>query len=136
MVMDKAKKKQAHFRIRIDPLDTLFSEYIRRKSGGCCQRCGVYHGWKGLACCHFNGRGLKSVRWDEDNVMAGCMGCHAYLDAQPMEKVHFFRNLLGEERFNLLESRKRITYPKPDKVAIALYLRMKIAELIKDENTE
>jgi len=59
-------------KIRIDPLDTLFSEYIRkrvyREGRATCERCGkiyydeikengeIYPAWKNLQCSHFHGR--------------------------------------------------------------------------------
>lgn len=115
-------------KIRIDPLDRLFSEYIRKRSaGGCCERCGKFYGWEKLQCAHFHGRRKKSVRWDEDNACALCFGCHSYLDSQPMEKVEFFKERLGKEKFQHLNIRAGMIQ-KPDKVAIEIYLRTKIKE--------
>lgn len=122
-------KRTSRLRIRIDPLDTLFSEYVRKKSGGYCQRCLTYRGWRNLQCCHFDGRSNKAVRWDEENCIAGCMGCHSYLDAHPLYKIAFWQQLLGQDRFDMLNSRARITWPKPDKKAIALYLQEQIKRL-------
>ena len=120
-------RKSNGLKIRRDPLDILFSEFIRRRSKGYCQRCGQYYGWKKLQACHFHGRARQSVRYDPDNAIAGCMGCHVYLDSQPMEKVDFFKRLLGEEKFDMLNSRMRNT-GKIDKQAIELYLKAKIEE--------
>jgi len=121
-------------KIRIDPLDTLFSKYIRLHDDYTCQRCGVKS--ENVQCAHFNGRGRKSIRWDEDNACTLCMGCHAFLDAQPLDKLGFFRKRLGVRKFNLLLARMRITYPKPDKKAIDLYLRIKIKECEHGKETE
>lgn len=131
-------------KIRRDKLDILFSEYIRRRAiklvGGC-ERCltlkydtlkedgSIFPAWKKLQCAHFDGRSKKSVRWDEDNACACCYGCHQYLDSHPLEKVEFFKHRLGEERFEFLRGRMRITYPKPDKRLIELYLKTKLLEV-------
>ncbi len=117
-------------KIRIDALDQKFSEYIRKRamklSGGC-QRCGARkESWKQLQCAHFHGRSAKSVRHDPDNAIGCCYGCHSYLDGHPMEKVEFFKTLLGEEAFDKLNSRARITHPKPDKKLLMIYYKEKL----------
>lgn len=113
-------------KIRIDPLDQLFSEFIRRRAvervGGC-EKCLHPYEWKRLQCCHFHGRGMKSVRWDESNAAGLCFHCHVEIDSQPVEKVEWWRKRLGQEAFDMLEGRKRQTWPKPDKQAITLYYR-------------
>jgi hypothetical protein len=122
-------QKRKGLKIKIDPLDSLVSEYVRKKTKGFCERCGKYYGWEKLHACHFHSRRKISVRYDEENL-AGCdFGCHSWLDGNPMEKVEFFRNKLGQTAFDLLNSRARITYPKPDKKALTLYYQAKIKEL-------
>jgi 5-methylcytosine-specific restriction endonuclease McrA len=122
-------KKRRGLRIRVDALDSLFSLYIRLRDNYTCQQCGVKS--KNVQCAHFHSRRKQSVRYDPDNACSLGMGCHQYLDGNPMEKVEFFKSRLGEIGFDLLNSRARITYPKPDKQAIKLYLQNKIAELEK-----
>lgn len=126
----KIRKKSSGLRIHRDKLDELFSTYIRTRDGFTCQRCGVKS--KNVQCAHFHSRRKQSVRFDPDNACTLCMGCHLYLDGNPMDKVEFFRNRLGQIAFDLLNSRARITYPKPDKKALTLYYQQKIKEL---ENT-
>ena len=106
-------------KIRIDPLDKLFSQYIHLRDKTC-QRCG---GTK-IAWAHFHGRAKKSVRWDEDNACALCFGCHIYLDSHPIEKIEFFQGRL-RDRYDLLNARAN-QLGKPDKEAIELYLLEKI----------
>lgn len=113
-------------RIRIDKLDKLFSEYIRKRSGGYCERCGRYHGWKRLQCSHYIKRRFRATRWDEDNCCALCFGCHQYFEENRGEYTFFMKMRLGEG-FNLLLARSRIV--KPDISAITLYLEEKIKEL-------
>ncbi len=122
-------KKTSRLKIRIDPLDALFSEYIRKRTGGCCQRCLQFKGWRRLDTAHFHGRSNRAVRYDPDNACGACWGCHTFLDSHAMEKVEFFHQLLGQKRFDMLNSRARITWPRPDKKAIALYLREQIKKL-------
>jgi hypothetical protein len=117
-------KKQSVLKIRIDPLDALFSTYIRTRDTFTCQRCGVKS--KNVQCAHFNGRGRKSVRWDEDNACTLDMGCHLFLDSQPLDKTEFFRQRLGQERFDMLLGRMRQTYPRPDKKMLTIYYQQQI----------
>ncbi len=110
-------------KIRITPLDKIFSQYIRARDK-VCQRCGA-----GItACAHLHGRACKSVRWDEDDACALCFGCHSYLDSQAIDKVDFFKARLGEERFDLLNSRMRQTFPRPDQKLLLMYYQQKIEE--------
>jgi hypothetical protein len=122
----KLRKKSSRLKIRIDPLDSLVSEYVRKRTKGFCERCGKYYGWQRLQACHFHSRRKISVRYDSDNL-AGCdFGCHQWLDGNPMEKVQFFQNRLGQVKFDLLNSRARITFPRPDKKLLTIYYQQQI----------
>lgn len=120
-------------KIRLDPLDVLFSEFVRcramiRIHG--CERCLTGKtDYKQLQCSHFWGRSRRSVRWDEDNGVGFCGACHLYFASHPAEYTEWFKQHLGEMAFDLLASRMRITYPKPDKKMLALYYKEKIKEL-------
>ena len=129
--------------MRIELLDKLVSEYIRRRAlqRVCgCERCltpkydivkdngEIYPAWNQLQCSHFHGRAKKSTRYDEDNLAGLCGACHMYLTAHPLEHVEWFKNHLGQEAFDLLNSRMRIP-GKPDKAALMLYYKDKLKEL-------
>ncbi len=132
-------------KIKIDPLDKLFSEFIRRRAiqrvGGC-ERCltpqydteredgTVFPAWKQLECSHFFGRAQKSVRWDEDNAAGLCFGCHQYLGSHPLEHVEWFKARLGDS-FDLLNARARTPVRYLDKAGIKLYLKAKIEEILR-----
>lgn len=136
---------------KLDPLDILFSEFIRRraiKRVGGCERCltpkfdvvkddgTIFPAWKSLQDSHFWGRTDKSTRWDSENSAGLCGGCHLYLEHHPHEHDTWFRQHLGETEFALLEARHRITYPKPDKKLLTIYYQQKIKELgIDNVNT-
>ena len=113
-------------KIRIDPLDKLASRYIKLRDK-VCQRCGSASNI--LQTAHFHSRRKRSVRYDPDNLCLLCFGCHSYLDGNPLEKIEFFKQRLGELAFYLLNARARFTFPKPDKEAIRLYLKTRIEEL-------
>ena len=118
--------------MKLSPLDKLFSEFIRRRAmvrvHGC-ERCltgKVSH--MQLQCSHFHGRRKRSVRWDEDNAVGLCPGCHMHLTSHPLEHVEWFKAHLGEYEFNLLSSRMRST-KKIDQKLLTLYYTKKIQEL-------
>ena len=68
-------------KIKRDPLDTLFSRYIRMKAGWKCERCGSTPDKRGLHCHHaIHHRRKLSTRWDEDNCISVCLGCHQYFE--------------------------------------------------------
>ena len=113
-------------KIKLEPLDKLFSQYIRLRDK-VCQRCGSS---RGLQTSHFIGRSNKAVRWDEDNACALCFGCHQYFTSHPLEHVEFWKQRLGD-RFDLLQCRAR-EVGRVDKEAIALYLNVKIKEFSSD----
>jgi len=118
--------------LKLSYLDKLFSEFIRKramKNAGGCQRCKMPKlSHKNLQACHFHGRRKRSIRFDEDNAAGLCAGCHMYLDSQPIEKIEFFRNLLGQEAFDKLNTRAQFRH-KVDEAATILYLREKLKEL-------
>ncbi len=117
--------------MKLDALDKLFSEYIRRRAmqrvGGC-ERCETPKvDFKQLQCCHFHGRSKKTVRWDEDNAVGLCYGCHSQIDSQITEKEALIKKILGDD--TLLLARMRQTRPKPDKAVLMLYYKKKLQEV-------
>ena len=126
------KSKGKGLRIRIDPLDELFSRYIRLRDNYTCQRCGVKS--KNVQCAHFIGRRNKNCRFNEKNATTLCMGCHQYFHANPLEFVEWTKKRLGEKDFEFLQAQERIIL-KPDKKLLTMYFQNKIKELEKLENT-
>ena len=135
-------------KIRLDKLDILCSEYIRRRAifrTGGCERCltpkfdiqkedgSVYPDWKQLQASHFIGRSNRAVRYDSSNLVGICAGCHIYLTGHPLEHVEFFKGLLGEEEFDLLNARTRVFARDIDESAIAIYYKQKIEVLKGDK---
>lgn len=134
--------------MKLDPLDVLVSEFIRKRAiervGGC-ERCltpkhdvqkengDIFPAWKQLQNSHYKGRAKKSTRWDEDNCAGLCGGCHRYLTSQPDEHSEWFKQRLGEEAYNNLMIRARTPAKYIDKIALKLYYKQKIADL-KERN--
>ena len=122
-------------KIRIDPLDTLFSQYIRlraiqRVHG--CERCLTWKAdYKELQCSHYHKRRKKSVRWDEQNCNGFCFGCHQYFEENRDEYIAWLQQHLGEREFDMLLGRMRVPARYLDKEAIRLYYKAKIEEVLR-----
>ena len=119
-------------KMKLNPLDILFSEFIRKRAmsriGGC-ERCLKHKvNYKHLQCSHFHGRSRKSVRWDEDNAAGLCPGCHIYFTSNPILHTEWFISYLGKQKFDMLYSRMR-NMGKPDVELLSLYYKEKIKEL-------
>ena len=129
---------------KIDALDTLFSEYIRRRAiaeAGGCERCltpkhdtekengDTFEAFKYLQCSHYHGRSAKALRWDPDNAAGLCGACHIYFGANPEEHRQFFVQRLGQDRYDLLDARKRTPARYMDKAGIRLWLKEEIRKL-------
>lgn len=66
----------------IKKLDTVFSQYIRRRFAvnevAKCVTCGKEAHWKELQAGHFMSRKHYSTRWEETNVQVQCSGCNVF----------------------------------------------------------
>lgn len=110
-------------------LDDLCSEVIRKeavKSGGC-QKCHTaYSDYTQLQCCHYHGRRKISVRFDPDNLLGLCAGCHRWLDSQPAEFSEWMLERLGKQRYDDLFIRSKITPARVDINLLTLYYQEKL----------
>ena len=88
-----AKRKQL-----IKKLDSVFSEYIRRRYAkndiAECYTCGKRDHWKRLQCGHFQSRKHYSTRWNEDNCQVQCVGCNMFKGGEQYK----FGMKLGEKK--------------------------------------
>lgn len=99
-----------HGRIRRDRLDYLFSIYIRHRDGWSCQRCGRHYGRKdrGLHNSHFIGRANMATRFDPNNCMALCYGCHQIYETHKATVYRdFMLKRLGQAMFDALIARSQ-----------------------------
>jgi len=104
----KAKTKRRKLR---DQLDKLFSKIIRSK--GKCERCGKT---SPLNTAHIFSRRNLATRWDKDNVLCFCVGCHFWGHQNPILFTEFVKEKLGSERYEDLKvkanSTKKWTIPE------------------------
>jgi 5-methylcytosine-specific restriction endonuclease McrA len=114
--------------MKLDKYDALFSRYIRTRDNWTCQRCSKQYtqNTQGLHNSHFFGRTRKSVRFDEDNCIALCFGCHQIWDKEDHESYRAYKiKQLTRPRFDALVIRAN-TPQKPDYKMIELYYKEKL----------
>jgi hypothetical protein len=122
-------------KIKLAPEDVAFSLYVRTLNRWKCQRCGRYFpegDRQGLHNSHWEGRGNQATRFDPDNCVAFCYGCHAYMETRKgTEYREFMIKRLGKARFNALVARSRVTTPrtKAEKKKIAIHYRELLSTL-------
>ena len=70
----------------VKKLDTIFSEFIRRRFAkndiAECFTCGKRDNWKNLQCGHFQSRKHYSTRWDIINCQVQCAGCNIFKNGE------------------------------------------------------
>lgn len=121
--------------IKITKTDRLFSNFIRDRDGWNCQRCGKHYDKsntsdrQGLHCSHYYSRGKKSVRFEPDNCIALCYGCHKlWGHGDERDKYEaFMRKKLGQTRWASLLIQSFQYHPKDDKMD-----KLIVEMLIKD----
>ena len=94
----------------------MFSKYIRSRDNYTCQRCGKVHpgGGRGLHCSHYWGRGRENTRFDPEDCIALCYGCHRIWGGdERSDYTAFMRRKLGDTGYDLLDIRAH-TYKKRD----------------------
>ena len=92
--------------------DKLFGEIIR--SRGKCERCGSKDF---LQTAHLISRRYKQVRWDLDNAVCLCRGCHVYFTHHPIEWDLYVEDKIGTNIYKTLKT-KALIYGKIDYEAI------------------
>ena len=95
----------------IKKLDSVFSEYIRRRKAkndiAECVTCGKRDHWKSLQAGHFMSRKHYSTRWDERNVEVQCVSCNVYRYGEQYKFSKFLGDKLADELLALSrETRK------------------------------
>ena len=111
-------------KIKLDHLDQLCSKIVRLRANGVCEIGGEYNS---LMACHCFGRGNKKVRYDLDNIVAGCMGHHQQIDSDPEYKRDVFIKRLGVKGYEKLKQRAYWpTMAKVDRKIIKMFLEKEL----------
>ena len=88
--------------------DKLFADRV--KSVGKCAKCGTN---QYLQTAHVLSRRYKQVRWDSDNAVALCRGCHLYFTHHPIEWEDWIIERMGNVPYQMLRTRA-LQYGKLD----------------------
>lgn len=98
----------------IKKLDKVFSQIIRSK--GFCEHCGVSD--RTLQCAHIYSRRHKNIRWDKENALCLCAGCHLFWwHHEPAEAIRW---AMGIRDFDYLD--KKVAESKPTKIGELLLI--------------
>ena len=89
-------------------LDVAWSKLVKLEWGGKCAYCGKE---KPLNSHHIFSRSARSVRWDTDNGICLCVGCHTFSSKfsahkTPTEFTYWLEDLKGREWLEALEKKK------------------------------
>jgi 5-methylcytosine-specific restriction endonuclease McrA len=99
-------------------LDILWSKRV--KEIGYCEKCGKTYG---LQASHIISRTHRNTRWDLQNGLCLCKGCHKFwAHKEPLEFTEWVKEKLGEKEYEALRMRGQIIAKGLDKEAIKLYL--------------
>jgi len=127
----------SYFKVKLRPVDTLFSNYIRAKAKWKCEKCGRLCKINGewvykLEASHYHGRRKESTRFDPMNVHSLCFSCHkrmgGYTNSQNGEYDLWMKELLGEKEYKLLLLRANQSGKKDD-VMNKIYIKELLKEL-------
>ncbi len=98
---------------------------------------------QGLHCSHYIGRGNWATRFDPDNALSLCYGCHRIVGSDPTEHTRILLAKIGQKRYNELRRRSQDlrglgnTYRRTKgKGDIAKYFRGQIEPIRKGEQEE
>ena len=94
--------------IKINSADSWFSKCVRERASWRCEACGQQYSIdsQGLHCSHLFSRRHRATRWDPNNAVAHCYGCHSRLGGNPIEFARWIITYLGKEKAEKLERKK------------------------------
>jgi len=81
--------------------DSLFAAFIVHRDG-CCQKCGTT---SYLQCSHHISRGRLATRYDPENAVAHCRGCHKTFTENPPLHLEWIIDRMGADEYELLLDR-------------------------------
>jgi hypothetical protein len=129
-------KSMSFGKMKRDPADAAFSNYIRTRDNWTCQRCGKVYPppTTALHCSHFMGRGKEATRFDPDNCDALCYGCHQFFTSHPAEHYDWQVKKKGQKLVDNLKLRAH-TYKKKDRAFEKLIWTKALEDLTKQRSS-
>ena len=125
--------KKPNRKLLVKKLDTIFSEYIRRRYAkndiAECVTCGKKDHWKKLQAGHFMSRKHYSTRWDERNVEVQCQGCNVWRYGEQYKFSLYLGSELSDEL--LIKSRQIEKFSNADLVMMYETYKQKVKDLDK-----
>src|SRR5579872_5782654 len=85
----KLSKKARSNRRMVALLDADARKVVFERDGGVCVRCGDRS--RAVQWCHIFSRRHKALRWEPDNALSMCAGCHMFWHHEPLLAVEWFR---------------------------------------------
>jgi len=123
--------KKPNRKLLVKKLDTIFSEYIRRRYAindiAECVTCGKKDHWKKQQAGHFMSRKHYSTRWDERNVEVQCQGCNVWRYGEQYKfSLHLGAGLADEL---MVKSRQIEKFSNADLVMMYETYKQKVKDL-------
>lgn len=119
--------------LRRDSLDALFSNYVRARDNYTCQRCAKYYEppTRAIHSAHIFSRSHKGLRWNPDNAIALCHGCHVYFGGNPLYFKEWIVTRIGTRKYEVLMylARKPTKYTRWDREIIRQDLKARLKAL-------
>jgi len=116
-------------------LDTVFSQYIRRKDAideiATCVTCGKKDHWSKLQNGHWASRRHYCTRWDEQNCNVQCAGCNVFRAGEIYLYTKYLCSQYGENfpEELYIKSQKIVKFTDVDLVEMIEYYNNKLIEL-------
>ena len=116
-------------------LDTVFSQYIRRKDAideiATCVTCGKKDHWSKLQNGHWASRRHYSTRWDEQNCNVQCAGCNVFRAGEIYLYTKYLCSQYGENfpEELYIKSQKTVKFADVDLIEMIEYYNNKLIEL-------
>jgi hypothetical protein len=110
-------------------LDRLCRELVFVRDERRCRRCGStqHPQWS-----HIYSRRYLSVRWNADNSMVLCAGCHLWWHGNPVDAGRWCEELLGRARLATLNA-ARYRGGRPDYEEVRLGLEVSLNQLYQPQ---
>jgi hypothetical protein len=116
-------------------LDTVFSQYIRRKDAideiATCVTCGKKSHWSKLQNGHWASRRHYSTRWDEQNCNVQCAGCNVFKAGEIYLYTKYLCSQYGENfpEELYIKSQKIVKFADIDLIEMIKYYNSKLDSL-------
>ena len=124
------------FKVKRDPLDALFSDYIRARDGHTCRRCGRRHGK--LEAHHIISRRYNATRYLGINGVTLCFACHRWVHEKPLAATEWIKSWMAAEDILELDMMTQTPGKKArdyERGIIKAALMQRITELEGDHET-